>query len=198
MPTAVFVSLISAAGINRAFPREVVPARRVRPGAEVVSAGDDMPSSADASKHALVKRKGAGIKVRCWLVRQEPEEYSFADLRREGRTCWGGVRNFQARNNLRAMVAGDPVLFYHSGKERAVVGLAKVVRAAYPDPSDEGGGGWEAVDIAAGRALPRPLPLEEIKRHETLSGIALVRQSRLSVVPLTKEEFDEIVRLASA
>jgi predicted RNA-binding protein with PUA-like domain len=135
--------------------------------------------------------------VRCWLVKQEPEEYSIADLRREKRTCWSGVRNFQARNNLRAMAVGDPVLFYHSGKERAVVGLAKVVRSAYPDPSDEEGGGWEAVDLAAERMLPRPLTLEEIKRHERLRGIALVRQSRLSIVPLTREEFDEMVRLTT-
>jgi predicted RNA-binding protein with PUA-like domain len=134
---------------------------------------------------------------RFWMVKQEPAAYSWNDLLRDGKTEWTGVRNFQARNNLRAMKLGDPVLFYHSVSEKAVVGVAKVTREARPDPTAEEGG-WESVEIAPQRSLKRPVTLPEIKANSHLQKISLVRQSRLSVLPLTKEEFEEIVRLAES
>lgn len=129
-----------------------------------------------------------------WLVKQEPTAYSFDRLVRDGRTTWDGVRNFQARNNLAAMKKGDRVLFYHSVKEQAVVGVCEVVREAYPDPTAKEDG-WVAVDVAPVRKLVRPVPLAEIKADEALGDIPLVRQSRLSVMPLTKVAFDRIVTL---
>jgi predicted RNA-binding protein with PUA-like domain len=131
-----------------------------------------------------------------WLVKQEPTAYSFDQLVRDGRTMWDGVRNFQARNNLAAMKKGDRVLFYHSVKEQAVVGICEVVREAYPDPTakDEG---WVVVDLAPVKKLARPVTLAEIKADRALKGIALVRQSRLSVMPLEKAAFDRIVALGT-
>lgn len=129
-----------------------------------------------------------------WLVKQEPSDYSWADLRREGRTAWTGVRNFQARNYLRAMRAGEAVLFYHSGGERAVVGTAKVVREAYPDPTAKEGD-WSCVDLEAGCALPEPVTLATLKADPSLEGLPLLRQSRLSVMPVTASEFRRIVAL---
>jgi predicted RNA-binding protein with PUA-like domain len=131
-----------------------------------------------------------------WLVKQEPETYSWEDFRREKGTAWTGVRSFPARKNLRAMAVGDEVLFYHSGGERAVVGLAKVRKAAYPDPTAEPGEDWASVDLAPVRALEKPVPLAIIKSTASLQNIALVRQSRLSVMPLEAEEFREILKLA--
>lgn len=128
-----------------------------------------------------------------WLVKQEPESYSFDTFRKEKRTDWTGVRNYQARNNLRAMKKGDKVLYYHSGDERAVVGLAKVTKPAFPDPTDEN---WVAVELEAGKPLKKPVTLSEIKANPKLANIALLKQSRLSVVPLTEEEFDEILSMA--
>lgn len=130
-----------------------------------------------------------------WLVKQEPEAYSWHDLERDGKTVWDGVRNFQARNNLRQMQIGDKVLFYHSVKPREVVGIAKVVKKAFPDPTTDDPR-WDAVEIAPVKALPRPVSLDEIKQVAELQDIALIRQSRLSVMPLTKSEFETIVRLA--
>lgn len=127
-----------------------------------------------------------------WLVKQEPEAYSFDDLTKDGKTDWSGVRNFQARNNLRSMKKGDKVLFYHSGEQKAVVGLAEVVKEDYPDPTDEK---WTAVDIKPIEKLPTPVTLAEIKATKGLENIALVRQSRLSVVPLNKDEFEIITKL---
>lgn len=132
-----------------------------------------------------------------WLVKQEPESYPFARLAEEGRTVWDGVRNYQARNNLASMKEGDAVLYYHSGGAREVVGLAKVVRAAYPDPTTDDDR-WVAVDLAADRALPRPVPLEEIKADPALAELALVRQSRLSVMPVTEAEWKRILALSKA
>lgn len=129
-----------------------------------------------------------------WLVKQEPSSYSWSDFVADGETSWTGVRNFAARNNLRKMQNGDEVLFYHSGDERAVVGIARVTRAAYPDPTAKDGD-WSAVDIAAGKTLARPATLREIKNNSRLQGIALIRQSRLSVMPLGAPEFREIVRI---
>jgi predicted RNA-binding protein with PUA-like domain len=129
-----------------------------------------------------------------WLVKQEPSSYSWTDFVSDGETSWTGVRNFAARNNLRKMQNGDEVLFYHSGDERAVVGIARVTRAAYPDPTAKEGD-WSAVDIAAGKPLAQPATLREIKNNSRLQGIALVRQSRLSVMPLRAPEFREIVKM---
>ena len=132
-----------------------------------------------------------------WLVKQEPETYSWATLEKEGKTDWTGVRNFQARNNLRAMKKGDLVLFYHSGEEKQIVGLARVEKEAYPDKTaDEGD--WSAVDIAAVKALKRAVTLSEIKTDKLLKDMPLVRQSRLSVCPLSEEQFERVIKLGTA
>jgi predicted RNA-binding protein with PUA-like domain len=127
-----------------------------------------------------------------WLVKQEPETYSWTDFVSDGKTDWTGVRNYQARNNLREMKTGDRVLFYHSGKDKAVVGLAEVVKSAYPDPTadDEQ---WVAVDLKPVKALKSPVPLAAIRYDKRLSQLPLIRQSQLSVMSLTKDEFDIIV-----
>ncbi len=130
-----------------------------------------------------------------WLVKQEPSAYSWANFVEDGKTSWTGVRNYTARNNLRAMRKGDSVLFYHSVSEKAVVGIAKVIREAYPD-STATEGDWSAVDLAPEKALPRPVTLDEIKRNPKLKEIALLRLSRLSVQPLSSAEFQEILRMA--
>jgi predicted RNA-binding protein with PUA-like domain len=132
-----------------------------------------------------------------WLVKQEPSSYSWSDFVAEGDTSWTGVRNFAARNNLRKMQKGDEVLFYHSGEEKAVVGIAKVVRTAYPDPT-AGDGDWSSVDLTAVKPLARPVTLREIKSNSRLKGIPLIRQSRLSVMPLAEPEFREIVGMGRA
>lgn len=131
----------------------------------------------------------------CWLAKQEPEDYSWSDLVRDGKTQWTGVRNFQARNNLRQMKVGDAVFFYHSGKEKSVVGIAEVTKAAYPDPTadDES---WIAVDLKPIKALANAVPLADIRSNSKLRDLLLVRQSRLSVMPVPKEDFDEIVRMS--
>jgi predicted RNA-binding protein with PUA-like domain len=129
-----------------------------------------------------------------WLVKQEPSSYSWVDFVGDGKTTWTGVRNFAARNNLRKMRTGDEVLFYHSGEEKAVVGIAKVTRTAYPDPTAKEGD-WSTVDLAAVKPLARPVTLREIKANSRLKGIPLVRQSRLSVMPLAEPEFREIVNM---
>jgi predicted RNA-binding protein with PUA-like domain len=129
-----------------------------------------------------------------WLVKQEPTKYSFDQLVADGRTMWDGVRNFQARNNLAAMRAGDWVLFYHSVVGTAVVGVCEVVREAYPDPTAKEPQ-WVAVDLAPVQKLRRPVTLEEIKAEKGLRDIPLLRQSRLSVMPLEKAAFDAIVKL---
>jgi predicted RNA-binding protein with PUA-like domain len=129
-----------------------------------------------------------------WLVKQEPEAYSWSDFVRDGLTKWTGVRNFQARNNLRAMRQGDAVLFYHSVSDKAVIGLAEVTRQAYPDPTAKEGD-WSAVDLKPVKALRKPVTLEQIKAEPRLRKIALLRNSRLSVQPLGKAEFELICRL---
>ncbi len=129
-----------------------------------------------------------------WLVKQEPESYSWEDFERDGRTAWDGVRNYQARNNLMGMRRGDRVLFYSSGESKSVVGVAGVARAAYPDPSaDEPG--WVSVELRAVRRLNRPVTLARIRAEPSLSGIALLRNSRLSVMPLAREAFERIVSM---
>src|SRR6476660_949661 len=129
-----------------------------------------------------------------WLVKQEPSSYSWSDFVVEGQTSWTGVRNFAARNNLRKMQKSDEVLFYHSGGEKAVVGIAKVVRTAYPDTTAEEGD-WSTVDLAAVKPLAQSVTLREIKGNSRLKGIPLIRQSRLSVMPLAEPEFREIVNM---
>ena len=129
-----------------------------------------------------------------WLVKQEPSSYSWSDLVADGETSWTGVRNFSARNNLRKMRTNDEVLFYHSGEEKAVVGIARVTRTAYPDSTAKEGD-WSTVDLAAVKPLARPVTLREIKANSRLKGILLVRQSRLSVMPLAEQEFREIVNM---
>ena len=130
-----------------------------------------------------------------WLVKQEPEDYSWDDLKRDGSTQWTGVRNFQARNNLRQMKVGDEVFFYHSGKEKCVVGIASVSKAAYPDPTAKEEG-WIAVDLKPLKKLANPVSLADIKANAKLSEFLLVRQSRLSVMPVGESEFEEIVGMA--
>src|SRR5918993_465498 len=133
--------------------------------------------------------------MKYWLVKQEPESYSFADFQKEGRTDWTGVRNFTARNNLKEMKVGDKVFYYHSGDEKAVVGLAKVTKTAFPDPTaDEGS--WAAVELEAVKPVKNPVTLAAIKANKKLADMKLVKLSRLSVSPVTKEEFDEIIEMS--
>jgi predicted RNA-binding protein with PUA-like domain len=137
----------------------------------------------------------ANAKGNSWLVKQEPEDYSWDDLVRDKKTAWTGVRNFQARNNLRNMKTGDAVLFYHSGKEKSVVGIAEVAKAAYPDPTAEDDS-WIAVDIKPVKPLAAPVSLADIRANAKLHDLLLVRQSRLSVMPVPREHFDEIVKMS--
>lgn len=130
-----------------------------------------------------------------WLVKSEPSSYAWDDLVRDGNTSWTGVRNFTARNNLRAMQTGDQVLFYHSVTEKAVVGIAEVVRMAYADKTAKDGD-WSTVDLAPQKALVRPVTLDEVKKNTKLKEMALLRLSRLSVQPVTADEFAEIVRMS--
>jgi predicted RNA-binding protein with PUA-like domain len=129
-----------------------------------------------------------------WLVKQEPSKYAFADLLRDGHTMWEGVRNFQARRNLAAMRRGDPVLFYRSVEDPAVVGVCEVVKEAYPDPTADDPR-WVAVDLQAVRALAAPVTLARLKAEPALREIPLLRQSRLSVMPLPRPAFERIVKL---
>lgn len=132
-----------------------------------------------------------------WLVKQEPSDYPWASLVRDRVTVWTGVRNFQARNFLRTMKKGDTVLYYHSGEEKRVMGMARVERECFPDPTAKEGD-WSAVEIQADKALKNPVTLAEIKADPALKRIALIRQSRLSVMPLTPAEFARIVEMAGA
>ncbi len=130
-----------------------------------------------------------------WLVKSEPDAYSWQDFQRDGRTAWTGVRNYAARLNLNAMKRGDEVLFYESVTTKAVVGVAEVTKTAFPDrTADEDG--WVAVELKAVRALRTPVTLAQIKATPSLADIDLLRQSRLSVVALKKAEFDAIVKMA--
>src|SRR5713101_351931 len=146
--------------------------------------------SKPSSKKSAGKKNASGY----WMVKQEPESYSWDDFVRDGRTDWTGVRNFQARNNLRQMKAGDRVLFYHSGTGKCVVGIAEVAKAAYPDPAADDPQ-WVAVDIKPVKPLNESVPLASIRYHPKLSNLPLIRQSQLSVMPITKEEFETIVAM---
>lgn len=130
-----------------------------------------------------------------WLAKSEPEAYSWAQLVKDGSTAWTGVRNFQARNNLRAMKRGDLVLFYHSVSDKQVVGIARVAKEYYPDATAEEGD-WSCVDLAPMKPLVKPVTLETIKADKVLAEMPLVKQSRLSVTPLTKPQFDRVLQLA--
>jgi predicted RNA-binding protein with PUA-like domain len=133
---------------------------------------------------------------RRWLVKQEPDSYPWDAFERDGSTAWEGVRNYQARNNLSGMRRGDPVLFYASGEAKAVMGISTVEKEAYPDPTaDEPG--WVCVVLRAVRPLAHPVPLSRIKQEPALKDIALVRNSRLSVMPLDRAAYDAIVALGS-
>ena len=131
-----------------------------------------------------------------WLVKQEPEDYSWDDFVRDGATAWTGVRNYAARNNLRAMRAGDSVFFYHSGEAKSVVGLARVKRPASPDPTaDDPAEGWVAVELEPVKPFKQPVPLAAIKADAALKEMVFVRQSRLSVSPVSAAEFARLKKL---
>ena len=131
-----------------------------------------------------------------WLVKSEPVKYSWDKFMADGRTFWDGVRNYQARHNLREMQLNDLVLFYHSNEGKAVVGVAKVVQTAYQDPTTEDKN-WVVVDLSPVEALKNPVTLEAIKADPLLQNISLVRQGRLSVMPLQANEFDRIIAMGS-
>ncbi len=129
-----------------------------------------------------------------WLVKQEPEDYSWENFVSDGRTAWTGVRNFEARNNLRAMKSADLVLYYHSGSEKQVVGIASVQKEAYEDPTAIEGD-WSAVDLKPVKRLEKPVTLQTIKTDSILKEMPLVRKTRLSVVPITGTQFSRLLKL---
>jgi predicted RNA-binding protein with PUA-like domain len=135
------------------------------------------------------------MKSSFWLMKTEPGTYSFAQLQKDGKTNWNGVRNFQARNNLRQIKKGDLVLIYHSGDDKSVVGIAKVIREAYPDPDPENEGDWVQVDLAPVEKLGQPVALSVIKGTPALKDLLLVRQSRLSVMPVSGDHYNRILKL---
>lgn len=129
-----------------------------------------------------------------WLVKSEPEAYSWTQFLKDGKAAWTGVRNFQARNNLRAMKKGDCVFFYHSVTDKQVVGVAKVVKEFYPDATAEEGD-WSCVDLVPEKPLKNPVTLDTIKTDAVLKDMPLVKQSRLSVTPLIKAQAERLLKL---
>ncbi len=130
-----------------------------------------------------------------WLIKSDPDTYSFEQMLMEKSTIWDGVRNYQARNYLAQMKKGDKLLFYHSGKEKAVVGTVTLLKESFPDPtSDEPN--WLAVEVGEPKKLPKHVTIKEMKDNATLKNMLLFKQSRLSVMPLLKDEFQEIIRLS--
>ncbi|TAG45945.1 MAG: EVE domain-containing protein [Cytophagia bacterium] len=132
--------------------------------------------------------------MKYWLIKSEPDAYSWQDLENEQIGRWDGVRNYQARNNLKSMEMGDLCLFYHSVTEKQVVGIAEVVNEYYPDTTAEKGD-WVCIDVKPYQKLPTPVTLAQIKNELQLNEMALLKQSRLSVCPLTKDEFDCIIKM---
>ena len=132
-----------------------------------------------------------------WLVKSEPETYSWSRFVSEGRVVWDGVRNYQARNNLQAMKEGDQVLFYHSVTDKAVVGLARVAKEAYPDPTIPEDPRWVVVELEPEIAFTHPVPLAQLKAEPMLQTMLLVRHSRLSVMPLKPEEFELVLAMGT-
>ncbi len=130
-----------------------------------------------------------------WLVKTEPETYSLDDLSRDKKTTWDGVRNFQARSNLKAMKKGDIAFVYHTGEEKAVVGLAEITKEFFPDPKDKE---WAAVEIGYKKKLKNSVSLSAVKAEKKLSNMYLVRAARLSVQPVTKDEFDLVMAMSEA
>ena len=130
-----------------------------------------------------------------WLVKSEPKAYAWSQLVKDGVTAWTGVRNFAARLHLRAMKSGDPVFFYHSGEAKSVVGLAQVLKEAYRDPTASEGD-WSCVDLKPEKALAIPVTLATIKADRILKEMVLAKQSRLSVSPVTREQFERLLKLA--
>lgn len=133
-----------------------------------------------------------------WLVKQEPEAYAWETFLIDGTTSWEGVRNFQARNHLRAMKRGDRVLFYASVTTKAILGIARVSRTAFADPTAPQGEDWSTVELRAESSFNTPVTLAQIKTEPSLAEIPLLRQSRLSVMPLSKKAFDTLVRLGQS
>lgn len=133
-------------------------------------------------------------KTRFWLIKSEPFKYSWSQLLKDGRTHWDGVRNYEARNNLRAMAVGDLCLFYHSNEGKEIVGIAKVVREAYPDPTTDED--WSCVDVSPERALSHPVSLDAIRTRKSLANMAMLKRNRLSVTPVTRAEFDTILKMS--
>ncbi|MEK9628930.1 MAG: EVE domain-containing protein [Nitrospinota bacterium] len=133
-------------------------------------------------------------KASFWIVKQEPSKYSWEQFEKDGNTYWDGVRNYQARNNLKSMRKGDHVLFYHSVTGKEIVGIAKVTREAYQDPTTDDDR-WVVVDLVPVKPFKVPVSLEEIKLHKELADIALIKQSRLSVMPVTKKEYQFLLKL---
>jgi predicted RNA-binding protein with PUA-like domain len=129
-----------------------------------------------------------------WLVKTEPGTYSWDDLERDRKTTWDGVRNFQARNHLKSMKKGDRVFIYHTGEEKAIIGIADVIKESFPDPK---AGDWVVVDLAADKKLKKPVPLAQIKATKSLAGMVLVKSSRLSVQPVQEDEFNKVISLAA-
>jgi len=131
-----------------------------------------------------------------WLVKSEPEKYSWTQFNKDGRAVWDGVRNYAARNNLRAMSVGDLVLYYHSNEGKDIVGIAKVIKESYQDPTTDDTN-WVVVELAPVEALKNPVSLAQIKAEPSLKDIQLVRLSRLSVAAIKQEEFDKILEMGS-
>ena len=129
-----------------------------------------------------------------WIIKQEPSQYNWKQFEKDRETYWDGVRNYQARNNLKKMKKGDNLLFYHSVVGKEIVGIAEVTREAYPDPTTDDER-WVVVDLKPIKPFKVPVTLEEIKAHKELSEIALIKQARLSVMPITKKEFQILLKL---
>jgi predicted RNA-binding protein with PUA-like domain len=130
-----------------------------------------------------------------WLVKTEPDTYSWDNLVKDKSAVWDGIRNFQARTNLKAMKKGDTVLVYHTGDEKAIIGIGKITQEFFPDPKDNA---WVAVELSAGKKLKKPVTLAQVKADKRLANMALVRVARLSVQPVKESEFDLIIQLSES